>query len=90
MFIFNYYIQLFILTTFTIKLFLLLKPFFFKDLLFIGNQSRPQIFEFDIRLPELLYEEVIEIDERLILVNKHCQSDFEAFRVMASNGEEVC
>ncbi|ODV91949.1 hypothetical protein CANCADRAFT_538 [Tortispora caseinolytica NRRL Y-17796] len=41
----------------------------FKDLLEIGDQSRPDIFDLEIRKPEVLYEKVIEIDERVILVD---------------------
>lgn len=37
----------------------------FGDILQIGNQDRPHIFDLEIRKPELLYETVIEIDERL-------------------------
>ncbi len=37
----------------------------FHDVLRIGHQSRPDIFALDIRLPELLYEQVVEIDERI-------------------------
>ncbi len=37
----------------------------FKDLLEIGYQNRPKIFELDIRKPEKLYAEVIEADERI-------------------------
>ncbi len=37
----------------------------FGDALRIGYQSRPQIFDLDIKLPELLYERVIEADERV-------------------------
>jgi 5-oxoprolinase (ATP-hydrolysing) len=37
----------------------------FKDALRIGHQSRPEIFALDIRLPELLYQCVVEIDERI-------------------------
>jgi 5-oxoprolinase (ATP-hydrolysing) len=37
----------------------------FRDALFIGHQSRPKIFALDIRRPEQLYEEVVEIDERV-------------------------
>ncbi|KAH8825804.1 5-oxoprolinase [Flagelloscypha sp. PMI_526] len=40
----------------------------FRDLLLIGNQSRPKIFDLNIRRPEPLYEEVIEIDERVTIV----------------------
>ena len=39
----------------------------FKDCLEIGNQSRPKIFDLAIRKPEVLYQEVIEIDERVTL-----------------------
>lgn len=42
----------------------------FKDLLFIGNQSRPKIFDFDIRIPEVLYEDVVEVDERLLILDQ--------------------
>lgn len=37
----------------------------FKDALRIGYQNRPDIFALDIQLPDLLYERVVEIDERL-------------------------
>ena len=37
----------------------------FGDALRIGYQSRPRIFDLDIKLPELLYEQVIEADERV-------------------------
>lgn len=39
----------------------------FKDCLEIGNQSRPKIFDLAIHKPEVLYQEVIEIDERVTL-----------------------
>lgn len=37
----------------------------FKDCLRIGYQNRPDIFALNIILPELLYQTVIEIDERI-------------------------
>jgi 5-oxoprolinase (ATP-hydrolysing) len=37
----------------------------FGDILQIGNQDRPQIFDLEIKKPDLLYESVIEVDERL-------------------------
>ncbi|KAJ3490111.1 hypothetical protein NLI96_g1665 [Meripilus lineatus] len=40
----------------------------FKDLLLIGNQSRPKIFDLNIRRPPPLYSAVVEIDERVTLV----------------------
>lgn len=39
----------------------------FKDCLEIGNQSRPKIFDLAIRRPEVLYQKVIEIEERVTL-----------------------
>lgn len=36
-----------------------------RDLLRIGYQNRPKLFDLKIELPELLYDEVIEVDERL-------------------------
>jgi 5-oxoprolinase (ATP-hydrolysing) len=39
----------------------------FKDLLRIGNQSRPRIFDLEICRPDLLYEAVVEVKERIAL-----------------------
>lgn len=39
----------------------------FQDCLEIGNQSRPRIFDLAIKRPDVLYEEVIEVDERVTL-----------------------
>ena len=40
----------------------------FRDLLQIGNQNRPDLFDLEIRKPELLYEQVHEVDERVRLL----------------------
>lgn len=39
----------------------------FRDLLDIGHQSRPKLFALDHRKPETLYEEVVEISERITI-----------------------
>jgi 5-oxoprolinase (ATP-hydrolysing) len=39
----------------------------FKDCLEIGNQSRPRIFDLAIKKPDVLYEKVVEIEERVTL-----------------------
>lgn len=39
----------------------------FKDCLTIGNQSRPKIFDLAIKKPDVLYEQVVEIEERVTL-----------------------
>ncbi|WP_424967516.1 hydantoinase B/oxoprolinase family protein [Dinoroseobacter sp. S375] len=36
-----------------------------RDLLRIGYQNRPRLFDLQITLPELLYDDVIEVDERI-------------------------
>lgn len=36
-----------------------------KDLLRIGYQNRPKLFDLNIELPELLYENVVEVEERI-------------------------
>lgn len=38
-----------------------------QDLLHIGNQSRPKLFDLAIRKPDVLYSKVIEIPERVTL-----------------------
>jgi 5-oxoprolinase (ATP-hydrolysing) len=40
----------------------------FRDLLQIGNQARPNIFDLKVLKPSNLYEEVIEVDERVELI----------------------
>ena len=37
----------------------------FKDVLRIAYQNRPELFALDIQLPKLLYEQVIEVEERI-------------------------
>ncbi|MGL6159500.1 hydantoinase B/oxoprolinase family protein [Microbulbifer sp.] len=37
----------------------------FRDALRIGYQARPRLFDLHIRLPEMLYTEVLEVDERV-------------------------
>ncbi|KAJ1989830.1 hypothetical protein EDC05_004450 [Coemansia umbellata] len=40
----------------------------FHDLLRIGNQARPRIFDLSIAKPDVLYKEVVQIDERVTLI----------------------
>lgn len=37
----------------------------FRDLLHIGNQSRPAIFDLEIDIPDVLYDSVVEVDEQV-------------------------
>ncbi|KAH9975282.1 5-oxoprolinase [Lactifluus volemus] len=60
----------------------------FKDLLLIGNQSRPKIFDLNIRRPPPLYSTVIEIDERVTLVGYTSDPQAEEHQVLfGQNGQ---
>ena len=81
----------------------------FKDLLYIGNQSRPKIFDLvgytdiiesemyfimslilqKVEMPEVLYEAVVEVKERIILDCEGCQLPGRGRRVTAANGEAL-
>ncbi|XP_076014060.1 5-oxoprolinase [Genypterus blacodes] len=45
----------------------------FKDLLHIGTQARPKLFDLEVSMPDVLYDEVIEVDERVVLRQDDCQ-----------------
>ncbi|KAI9020814.1 Hydantoinase B/oxoprolinase-domain-containing protein [Phycomyces nitens] len=47
----------------------------FKDLLLIGNQARPKIFDLSITKPDVLQQDVVEIEERVILLNSAASQD---------------
>jgi 5-oxoprolinase (ATP-hydrolysing) len=49
----------------------------FADLLEIGNQARPNIFDLTCTKPSLLYQTVLPVDERVVL-NQFYQKDFSA------------
>jgi len=42
----------------------------FSDILRIGYQQRPQLFSLDIQLPDMLYSDIIEIEERVDINGK--------------------
>ena len=42
----------------------------FSDILRIGYQQRPQLFSLDIQLPDMLYSEIVEIEERVDINGK--------------------
>ncbi|MEW5297314.1 MAG: hypothetical protein WDW36_000531 [Sanguina aurantia] len=75
----------------------------FPDLLHIGNQSRPNIFDLKIQMPAALYETVVEVDECVVLPlgtspntrngrNAHANvsSAADGPIVVTVTGEEVC
>lgn len=63
----------------------------FKDLLHIGTQARPNLFDLRVCMPDVLYEEVIEVDERVVLRQDGCQLPREEPKriVTGSTGESL-
>ncbi|KAH8689335.1 Hydantoinase B/oxoprolinase-domain-containing protein [Talaromyces proteolyticus] len=61
----------------------------FRDLLRIGNQARPDIFDLSARRPGVLFEDVVEVNERV--VPSHPRSDAAALSsyraIMGTTGE---
>ena len=63
--------------------FVLLTTKGFKDLLLIGNQSRPNIFDIHIKRGQKLFDSVLEIDERVKILKNGPNKD----SVLGSTGE---
>lgn len=61
----------------------------FKDVFRIGNQSRENIFELNISDPFLLYEEVIEVDERVVLHQEKCELNYNVPVVTGISGDKL-
>ncbi|KAM8880771.1 5-oxoprolinase [Synchiropus picturatus] len=63
----------------------------FKDLLHIGTQARPKLFDLEVVMPEVLYEEVIEVDERVVLKQEGCKLPTNGLKrtVTGSTGDEL-
>ena len=59
-----------------------------KDVIFIGNQTRPKIFDLNIVVPEVLYEEVVEVDASLLLNRSDCELDKSKWRKVVGTTEE--
>uniref|UniRef100_A0A1A9WNB0 5-oxoprolinase n=1 Tax=Glossina brevipalpis TaxID=37001 RepID=A0A1A9WNB0_9MUSC len=68
----------------------------FRDLLYIGNQARPKIFELDIQKPSNLYRTVSELNCRIIPAQKDkCQLEKNTnWRILQGAGDsqylEIC
>ncbi|KAG6541304.1 hypothetical protein Mapa_017357 [Marchantia paleacea] len=62
----------------------------FRDLLRIGNQARPNIFDLTVAVTSTLYEEVIEVDERIQLALNGSESPIDGIQtVKGLSGEFV-
>ncbi|CAH8521539.1 unnamed protein product [Dicrocoelium dendriticum] len=61
----------------------------FKDVLTIGDQSRPDIFDLKIDLPTVLYNDVIELKERVWVHQKDCELQHSFTKATAITGEQI-
>jgi 5-oxoprolinase (ATP-hydrolysing) len=61
----------------------------FKDVVQIGNQSRPRIFDLAIRKPDVLYSSVVEVDERVTLVGYTSDPKADQNRIQFGEGGAV-
>ncbi|KAI5815672.1 Hydantoinase B/oxoprolinase-domain-containing protein [Pyronema omphalodes] len=61
----------------------------FKDCLVIGNQSRPRIFDLAIHKPDVLYETVLEIEERVTLEDYAEHPEREVTDIAAANDADL-
>ncbi|KAI0036356.1 5-oxoprolinase [Vararia minispora EC-137] len=61
----------------------------FRDLLLIGNQSRPRIFDLNIRRSPPLYTDVVEVDERVTLVGYTSDPQAEEHKVVFDEDGKV-
>ena len=62
----------------------------FKDILYIGNQTRPKLFDLAIVKPDMIYEEVVEVKGRFL---PHFEADCEFNKtwpvVKGTTGEDM-
>ncbi|KAI5858444.1 Hydantoinase B/oxoprolinase-domain-containing protein [Tricharina praecox] len=61
----------------------------FRDCLVIGNQSRPKIFDLAIHKPDVLYQTVVEIDERVTLEDYAEHPERETTDVTTANDPDL-
>ncbi|AFR97968.2 cytoplasmic protein [Cryptococcus neoformans C23] len=61
----------------------------FKDLLEIGNQARPNIFDLNIKRAKPLYSRTIEVDERVTLVGFSSDPNYEKHSVMFNDDGSI-
>eukprot|EP00871_Galdieria_phlegrea_P004105 jgi/Galph1/4696/GphlegSOOS_G3367.1 len=59
-----------------------------KDVLKIGNQSRPKIFDLTVKRPDVLYDEVLQVDERVRPVSVKEKLPEEAYVLDVQNIKE--
>jgi 5-oxoprolinase (ATP-hydrolysing) len=60
----------------------------FEDLQRIGNQSRPKIFDLEIKRAEQLYSVVIGVKERVILVKDHNEHLYPSEQILIGKSKE--
>lgn len=66
----------------------------FQDVIVIGNQTRPKLFDLAIKRPDVLYDKVVEIDERAIvewseLVQEGAEVSVDGHRLLKGTSGDV-
>lgn len=61
----------------------------FRDVFQIGYQNREKIFDLDLSDPFLLYEKVVEVDERIVIFNEQCEIIDKSIYETAVSGEKI-
>ena len=63
----------------------------FKDVLYIGNQARPKLFDLKILLPDMIYEEVVEVKGRFLPYFEADQCDLSKSwpKIKGTTGEDM-
>lgn len=64
----------------------------FGDALRIGTQSRPKLFDLNIVRPDVLYEDVVEVDERVTIeaYQQNPEPDFEGLQRQLETDADLC
>ena len=57
-------------------------------LFYLGNQARPKLFDLNIVMPEVLYEEVVQVDGRVVLDRADCRLDKTSLRKVVGTTQE--
>ncbi|ESO12019.1 hypothetical protein HELRODRAFT_105203 [Helobdella robusta] len=61
----------------------------FKDVFMIGDQSRNNLFNLNIENMDILYDDIVEINERIVLKQDSCQLNTTFKTVEANTGEKL-
>lgn len=61
----------------------------FGEALKIGHQSRPKLFDLDIKRPDVLYEKYVEVDERVTIDHAYAEDKHVGLTAKGLSGDTV-